>query len=466
MALGAGATLALLGCGLGARSSAAPIDRDDAFIAELQERTFRWFWDVTPHENGLTPDRWPTRSFSSIAAIGFALTAYGVGAERGWITRHQALERTLNTLRFFHAAPQSDAHSNVTGYRGFFYHFLDMQTGRRFEQIELSSIDTTLLLGGVLFAQSYFNRNDAGETQARSIAEDIYARVEWDWMRPHPPLIGMGWTPERGGEWIAANWDAYNESALLHVLALASPTHPAPADAWSAWSANFERQWGARWGQPHLQFPPLFGHQYSHVWIDFRGIRDAFMAQKGIDYFENSRRATHAQQIYAIQNPGGFRDYGESVFGLTACDGPGDFTRDIDGRGRRFYGYAARGPSAEDDGTLAPTALGGSIPFAPDITIPALKEVRRRYGDSVYGRYGFVDAFNPTLRDTSFHPPAGRVLEGAGWVDVDYLGIDQGPIVCMIENWRSGLIWNVMRTNAHLRRGLERAGFHGGWLER
>jgi hypothetical protein len=465
---GAGATMALLGCtrpgSAGVDPGAAP-DRDDAFIAELQERTFRWFWDETPHDNGLTPDRWPTPSFSSVAAVGFALTAYGVGVERGWITRAQALERTLNTLRFFHGAPQGDARAGMTGHRGFFYHFLDMRTGARFETVELSSIDTTLLLGGMLFAQTYFDRDDAAEAEVRRLAEEIYARVEWTWMRPRAPLIGMGWHPEEGGAFIRADWDIYNEGALLYVLALASPTHAVPAGTWEAWTSRFERQWGAQWGEPHLQYPPLFIHQYSHVWIDFRGVRDGYLRGKGIDYFENSRRATYAQQAYAVQNPGGFRDYSENVFGFTACDGPGDFEVEIAGRRRQFFGYSARGPGGRDDGTLAPTALGGSIPFAPEITIPALKEMHRRYGEAVYGPYGFLDAFNPTLRGAGVAAPAGRMVEGVGWVDVDYLGIDQGPIVCMIENWRSGLIWNVMRRNAHLRRGLERAGFEGGWLE-
>lgn len=466
--LGAGAALALLGCartGVAGVDPGAPADRDDAFVAELQERTFRWFWEQTPHENGLTPDRWPTPSFSSVAAVGFALTAYGVGAERGWITRAQALERTRNTLRFFRDAPQGDGVTGITGHRGFFYHFLDMPTGARFGRVELSSIDTTLLLGGVLFAQNYFNQEDVGEAEVRRLAEEIYVRVEWTWMRPRAPRVAMGWHPENGGAFIEHDWDQYNEAALLYVLALGSPTHALPAGAWEAWASRFERQWGARWGEPHLQFPPLFGHQYSHLWIDFRGIRDAFMQSKGIDYFENSRRATHAQQAYAVQNPGGFRDYGANVFGLTACDGPGDFVREVDGIRKEFFSYSARGPGDRDDGTLAPTALVGSIPFAPEITIPALKEMRRRYGEAIYTRYGFLDSFNPTLRDPSVRLLHGRIARDLCWVDGDYLGIDQGPIVCMIENWRSGLVWNVMRKSTHLRRGLERAGFTGGWLE-
>lgn len=464
---GIGACFALGGCSnhanLDLPANDAEPSRDDAFIAELQERTFRWFWEQTPHETGLTPDRWPTPSFCSVAAVGFALTAYGVGVERGWITRTQALERTLNTLRFFRTAPQGPAIADVIGYRGFFYHFLDATRGRRFERTELSSIDTTLLLGGVLFAQSFFDGDGAGEAEVRRLADEIYNRVEWTWMRPRAPLVAMGWHPEGGGAFIDHDWDQYNEAALLYVLALGSPTHALPDNAWEAWTSRFESQWGARWGEAHLQFPPLFGHQYSHLWIDFRGIRDRFIESKRLDYFENSRRATYAQQAYAIANPGGFRDYGDAVFGLTACDGPGDFVHQIGGRRYQFYSYSARGPGDRDDGTLAPTALAGSIPFAPEITVPALKQIRSRYGDAVYTQYGFLDSFNPTLRDSGVNLRHGRI-DGDVWVDGDYLGIDQGPIVCMIENWRSGLVWNVMRRNAHIRRGLERAGFTGGWL--
>jgi hypothetical protein len=216
-----------------------------------------------------------------------------------------------------------------------------------------------------------------------------------------------------------------------------------------------------------VNFAPLFGHQYSHVWIDFRGIRDAYMRGKGIDYFENSRRATLSQRAYAIDNPSGFRGYGENVWGLTACDGPFDGDLTIDGRKIHFMTYAARGAAhgeIRDDGTIAPTAAASTIPFAPEIAIPAIEEMHRRWGPYLYAKYGFLDAFNPTLvreRETQH----GRIVPGVGWFDGDYLGIDQGPIVAMIENHRTGLVWNVMRKNPHIVRGLERAGFTGGWLE-
>lgn len=380
------------------------------------------------------------------------------------MTRDQALARTLNTLRFFRNAPQGEGERDIVGAHGFFYHFLDAHTGMRFERTELSSIDTTLLLGGVLFAAGYFDRDTPGEAEIRRLASEIYARVEWTWLLARPPLVSMGWHPERGGSFIHSDWDTYNEAALLYVLALGSPTFPLADGAWETLSRRFEAQWSGIWGQPHIHFPALFGHQYSHLWIDFRGIQDDFMRGKGIDYFENSRRATYAQQAYAIEKAVRFEGYGPRVFGLTACDGPGDFRHRVNGRDYEFFSYSARGPGDRDDGTLAPTALGGSIAFAPEITVPALKEIRDRYGDGVYTRYGFLDSFNPTLRDPSVRLQHGRIVPNVGWVDGDYLGIDQGPIVCMIENWRSGLIWNVMRRSAPIRRGLERAGFVGGWL--
>jgi hypothetical protein len=200
------------------------------------------------------------------------------------------------------------------------------------------------------------------------------------------------------------------------------------------------------------------------VWLDFRNLQDAYMRRRGIDYFENSRRATYAQQAYAIANPDGWIGYGQNVWGLTACDGPGDMTLAIGGRPRELHGYAARGLSSYDDGTLAPTAMVSSLPFAPEIVLPGIRALRARYGAAIYRDYGFIDAFNPSFPATA-HAASGTQVPGVGWVDVDYLGIDQGPIVGMIENQRSELLWKVMRQSAYLRRALLRAGFTGGWLE-
>jgi hypothetical protein len=438
--------------------------RDAAFLDTLERRTFDWFWETTNPSNGLTPDRAPNPPFSSIAAVGFALTAYPIGAERGWITRAQAAERTVNTLRFFWRAPQGPDSIGVTGHKGFFYHFLHMDTGLRYQKTELSSIDTSLLLAGVLFCREYYDGNSQAESEIRALADSLYQRADWRWMQTQSPLVTMAWRPERG--FGPAEYKGYDEAMILYILALGSPTHPAEASAWDAFTSTYS--WGTFYGQEHVNFAPLFGHQYSHVWVDFRGINDRYMREKGFDYFENSRRATLSQHAYAIDNPNGWRDYSAEVWGLTASDGPKDTTMTIDGRSRRFRTYWARGAALNDirdDGTIAPTAAGGSIPFAPEITVPALRAMRVKYGDDLFNRHGFVDAFNPTLQDGNVRMRRGRVVAGKGWFDDNHLGIDQGPIVTMIANYRDGFVWNVMRKSPYIVRGLCRAGFSGGWLD-
>ena len=435
---------------------------DDALLDDLEHRTFDFFWRTTDPATGLVPDRYPTPSFSSIAAVGFGLTAYPIGVERGYVTRAAARDRVVTTLRFFRDAPQGDAATGVTGYKGFYYHFLDMKTGHRYRDVELSSVDTALLLAGVLFCREYFAGTDPAEAELRQIADTLLGRVDWRWMQPRAPGIAMGWQPEHG--FLDYDWVGYNEAMIVILLALGSPAFAVDPAAWDAWSARYDKSWGTTYGQEHLGFPPLFGHQYSHLWVDFRGIRDRYMRGHGLDYFENSRRATYAQQAYAVANPDGWTGYGATVWGLTACDGPGDMTLAIGGKPRVLRGYAARGLASYDDGTLAPTALISSLPFAPEIVLPGIRELRRRYGAAIYREYGFVDAFNPSFPATA-HAASGTQVAGVGWVDVDYLGIDQGPIVGMIENQRSELVWKVMRQSAYLRRALARAGFQGGWLE-
>ena len=436
-----------------------------AFVDDLERRTFDWFWQSADPYTGLVPDSWPNHTFSSIAAIGFGLTAYGVGVERGYVSREQAVQRTLATLRFLATAPQNGGEDDTAGYRGFFYHFLDMHTGRRYgRQVELSSVDTTLLMAGVLFAETYYDRGTAQEREIRQLADQLYRAVDWPWMQVRKPLISMGWTP--GGKFIDADWQGYDEGKLVYLLALGSPTHPVGADAWAAWCATYPRDWGQFEGYTFLNFAPLFGHQYTEAWVDFRGIRDAWSRAHGLDYAENGRLAAYAQRAYAIANPGHWTGYGAEVWGLTASDGPGDVTESSPQGVRRFSAYMARGAGLDeinDDGTIAPTAAGGSIAFAPSIVLPALMAMKHRYGRYIYDRYGFVDAFN-----LSFHGAStdGHTYPGFGWADNQQLGIDQGPILLMIENWRSGLVWKVMKKNPYIRRGLERAGFTGGWLER
>ena len=464
-------TLPLLGgCVAGEARDRLPVTRASPealppLLDDLERRTFDWFWDTARGANGLVPDRHPTPSFSSIAAVGFGLTAYPIGVERGYVTRDQAIERVLATVRFFHGAPQGPDVSGTAGYKGFFYHFLDMSTGTRHGDTELSSVDTALLIGGMLFCRSYFDRDDSVEAEIRGKVDEIHARIDWPWMQARAPAICHGWRPESG--FIAYDWTGYSEAMIVYILALGAPRHPVGPEAWSAWTRTYARTWGPLHGPAHLTFTPLFGHQYSHVWIDFRGIRDAFMRSRGSDYFENSRRAAYAHRAYAIANPMGWKGYGKNVWGLTACDGPADVVLAYRGEMRRFRTYNARGVGIEydsDDGTIAPTAAAGSIAFAPEIAIPAVEEMHRRYGGEVYGRYGFIDAFNPSFDyDTPLHH--GRRVPGFGWADTDYLGIDQGPIVAMIENHRSDLVWRTLRGNPHIRRGLERAGFTGGWLD-
>jgi hypothetical protein len=432
-------------------------------VADLEERTFLYFWDLAHPETGLVPDRWPTPSFSSVAAVGFGLTAYGIGAERGWVSREAARDRTLGTLRFLAAAPRGPEPAGTIGHRGFFYHFLHMDSGFRFERVELSSIDTALLIAGVLFSQSYFDRDDPAEKEIRSLAEALYRAVEWPWMVVRPPAVAMGWTPEGG--FLGWDWRGYNEAMILLILALGSPTHPIAPEAWDAWTRDYV--WGEFHGQEHISFPPLFGHQYTAVWVDFRGIQDDYTRTEGLDYHENSRRATYSHRAYAIANPEGWRGYGADLWGLTASDGPFDGTLEIDGRSRTFHTYWARGVGLVehcDDGTIAPTAAASSIAFAPEIAIPAIAAQKAYGGDRLYGRYGFFDAFNPTLR-MPVKLQHGQLDPELGWFDTDYLGIDQGPIVALIENHRSELVWRTMKRNPHLVRGLRRAGFRGGWLD-
>ena len=422
------------------------------FLIDLQQRTFHYFWDLTDPQSGLVPDRAPTKSFSSVAATGFGLTAYIVGCENKFISRNEAAARVLNTLRFHYNGRQGPDASATMGYKGFFYHFLEPATGNRFQQVELSTIDTALLMAGVLSCQSYFDQNNPTEVEIRSLADALYRRVEWDWALNDQGLLSMGWHPEKG--FISHSWQGYNEAMILMVLALASPTHPIPEQSWNHWTSTYK--WDHFMDYELVNFGPLFGHQYSHMYIDFRGIQDAYMETKGIDYFENSRRATLANRQYCSENPSGFIGYGPNLWGLTACDGPNNGTVTTAIGPVKFSGYWARAAAAgeiRDDGTIAPTAAGGSVVFTPKESIEALYHMKTTYGDRLYGRYGFFDAFNLTYPDDS------------GWFDTDYLGIDQGPIVIQIENYKNELVWNIMKKNPYIVRGLKKAGFRGGWLD-
>lgn len=455
---------AIAGC---ARSGLGP-RRTDPLIDEVERRTFAFFREVFDTRTGLMPDRWPSPGPCSIAALGFALTAWPIGVERGWMTRTEARARTLRTLRFLHDAPQGPGASGVSGHRGFFYHFLDMNTGLRFRNSELSTVDTALLFGGVMFAAGWFDAASAEEAELRRLADRIVNRADWPWMQRRGAAISMGWRPESG--FIADDWEGYNEGMLVYLLALGSEGRPIGDDGWRAWTRTYPDSWRGGGAGRHLAFAPHFGHQYSHVWVDFRGIRDEATRQAGFDYFENSRRATLAQRAYAAANPMGWRGYSADLWGLTACDGPGDLVLEVEGRGRTFRGYSARGPEGYpdgfDDGTIAPTAAIASVAFAPEIVLSAARALTTAQGGRLFGRYGFVDAFNPTLRAGQSELPTGTVDPEHGWVARDLLGIDQGPILAMIANDRDDVVWRVTRRSPVIRRGLMRAGFEGGWLSR
>jgi hypothetical protein len=433
---------------------------------DIERRTFDFFWATGNPANGLVPDRYPSKSPASIAAVGFALTAYVIATDRGYITRAQARERTLATVRFFRNAPQGPQPRGKTGHKGFFYHFIDMKTGARAWRSEISTVDTALLMGGMLHAQAYFDSDHPDEVEIRAGVDAIYWRIDWKWAQVRGALISMGWSPEKGH--IPYDWAGYNEAMLVVLLAMGSPTHPVGESAWSAWSASYRGDWGRFMGYEHLSFAPLFGHQYSHVWIDFRGIQDETMRQHGIDYFENTRRAVYAQRAYAIANPKGFYEYGANIWGFTACDGPGKLREfDRTNRFRYYLDYSARGVGRTrtiDDGTIAPTAALSSLPFAPEIVIPAVEEMYTRYGRFIYSKFGFVDSFNRSLTATDAKLSDGRVDPAFGWIASDCISIDQGPILAMIGNYRNQLVWHDMRHCVPLRRGLERAGFDGGWL--
>jgi len=421
-----------------------PLPTETFSLDTLQKDAFYYFWDEANKRSGLIPDRSPTETFSSIAATGFGLTSYLIGVENGYITREQAKERVLTTLKFLWQSPQSVNPSGVNGYKGFFYHFLDMNTGNRFEEVELSTIDTGLLMAGILSCQTYFDQQSENEDKIRAYADSLYQRVEWDWAMMDNGLMSMGWHPESG--FIESYWAGYNEAMILLIMAMGSPTHPIAENAWEKWTDTYE--WISFYGYEHLNFAPLFGHQYSHMYIDFRGIQDNYMREKGIDYFENSRRATLANRAYCMDNPESFVGYDENTWGLTACDGPGL----IDTDSMKYRAYWARGAAAtlvRDDGTIAPTAAGGSIPFAPEECILALENMYQKFGNKLYGKYGFRDAFNETT----------------GWFGKDYIGIDKGPTVIQIQNFRNEFVWELMKENKYMVNGLKKAGFRGGWLD-
>ncbi|MES2264094.1 MAG: glucoamylase family protein [Pseudomonadota bacterium] len=420
-------------------------------MTTLQQQSFRYFMQEADTTTGLVRDSTARDAPASIAATGMGLSVYPVGAERGWITRATACARTLATLRFFAGSaqgPQADA----TGYRGFYYHFLDPAGGRRAWRSELSSIDTALLLAGILTTALYFDRDDADERAVRELAAALYARVDWRWMLNGGALLSHGWDPDTG--FLRSRWAGYDEAQLLYLLALGAPGLGIGADSYAAWAAG--GQWQSHYGIDYLYAGPLFIHQLPQLWLDLRGLRDARMGARGSDYFENSRRATLAQQCYAIDNPLQWEGYGAHCWGITACAGPGEVTRVIDGRRRRFHGYLARGaPGGPDDGTLAPWAAAASLPFAPELVHATVAQFQRLELKSSSPAYGFRASFCAGYRDAQ-----GR----HGWISPHHYGLNLGPTVLMIANHYHDFPWRLWRASPWLQRTLRHAGFRGGWL--
>jgi len=428
-----------------------PNDTDSHMLDAIQREAFNYFIHETNLTNGLVADTTRDGTPASIAAVGLGLTAYPVAVERGFMSRTEAAGRVRTTLRFFWGSKQGPE-PDATGYRGFYYHFLDMRTGARAWESELSTVDSALLMGGMLVAAAYFDGDGPAEREIRDLADRLYARVEWPWAQNGGATVTHGWKPNTG--FLPYRWEGYDEAMLLYVLALGSPTHPLPAESYTAWAASYV--WRTVYDTSFLYAGPLFAHQLSHIWLDFRGIRDAFMRERESDYFENSRRATLVQREYAIRNPGGYAGYGEQCWGLTASDGPGNVRREVGGVTRRFFGYRARGvPDGPDDGTVAPWAVVASLPFAPEIVLPAVASLRaRRLGGD--HRYGNKTTFNPTFPDPGGSPD--------GWVAPFHCGLNQGPMIVMIENHSSGLVWQLLRGCRYVVAGLRAAGFAGGWL--
>ncbi len=380
-------------------------------LDKLQRDTFAYFKDETNLTNGMVPDNTRKGAHASIAAIGLGLATYPVAVERSFISREEGVERVLTTLRFFWNSKQG-RESDATGYKGFYYHFLHMDTGTRAWECELSTVDSTFLIAGALACATYFDRETEPELEIRKLADELYRRVDWQWAMNGGPGVSMGWKPECG--YLPYRWEGYNEAILLFALGLASPKYPLPVETYQAFTSTY--CWKEIYGQEFLYAGPLFIHQLSHIWIDFRGIQDEFMRDKGIDYFENSRRATYVQQQYAIRNPYGFRGYGENAWGFTASDGPGPMVLKVDGLKRTFFDYEARGaPYGPEDGTIAPWAAAASLPFAPEIVLPTLQYFNDAYPDMT-SEYGFKCSFNPTFSE-------GYESE-RGWVSKGYYGLD------------------------------------------
>jgi hypothetical protein len=387
---------------------------DDAFLEELERANFQFFWEQVDPQSGLAKDRCHVRFgdnsiVASIAATGFALTALCIGQERGYVSYPDARNRVLTTLRFLWKA--------MPNHRGFFYHFANIKTGERIWDSEISSIDTTILLCGVLTCRQHFRH-----AEIYRLADDIFNRVEWTWLSEDTALLPHGWTPEVG--FLPYRWDYYSELMMMYLLGLGSSTHPLPLEAWNGWKrVTFEYD-----GMRYLgSYAPLFVHQYSHAWFDLSNKRDKYA-----DYFKNSMIATEVHRRFCLELAKQFPDYSDDLWGITASDSENGYVV--------WGGPPQMGPI---DGSVVPSAPAGSLVFMPQATLRVLKNMKNRYGDRCWSRYGFVNAFNPLKN----------------WYDTDVVGIDTGITMVMIENLRTGFVWSTFMKNREAQKGLERAGF-------
>ncbi|MEO6798884.1 MAG: glucoamylase family protein [Rhodanobacter sp.] len=423
---------------------------DDAMLDRLQRAAFGYFVETMNPSNGLIPDTSRDNSPVSIAVVGFAFSVYPAAVQRGWMERAEAVRRCLLALRFFHDSDQSGS-PTATGFKGFYYHFLDIHSGLRVWQSELSMIDSAILIAGMLTAATWFDADNPEEAELRELANVLYRRVDWRWSQDGADTIRQGWKPECG--YLHYGWEGYSEAIVLYALALGSPTHPVSPDCYAGWVATY--QWENLYDQDFLYAGPLFVHHFSQAWIDLRDIRDSFMREKQSDYFENSRRAVEVQRQYTQLNPHEFTGYDRNCWGLSACDGPTDEQQDVENEPRRFFGYAARGvPYGPDDGTLSPPAVLSSLPFAPQLALAALRNMLMRHPDIL------TDDRLATSFNASVICHGGRV-----WVSPGHYGLDQGIVFMMIENYRSESIWRLLRGCGPLASGLRKAGFAGGWLD-
>ena len=388
---------------------------DDKLLDEIQRTSFDFFWFEASAKTGQVKDRArangnDTRPMSSIAATGFGLTSLCIGDHRSFGASKEILERVRITLRFL----ANDLHHE----HGFYYHFIHMETGARWEKTELSSIDTSLLLCGVLTARQYF-----ADQEIKDLATKIYERVDWPWMLNGGSTLSMGWHPESG--FLDARWEHYCELMMIYLLGIGSPTHPLSPDTWKAWTRPVIKYKGLEYISGN---DPIFTHQYSQAWFDFRKKRDAYA-----NYFENSITATKAHKLFCLSLRDKFPDYSEDLWGISASDYEKGYTA--------WGGPPSQGPI---DGSIVPCATGGSLAFLFDDCIRVLRNIRGPWGEKAWARYGFVDAFNPL----------------DGWYDQDVLGIDLGITMLMAENHRSGLVWDTFMKNPEARTAMQRAGFH------